>query len=536
MTAVIATSPKFQFSGADGLPLINGTLTTYLAGTTTPTTTWQDRAQATANTNPIVLDGNGECLLWLDPLVTYKFVLANSEGTQQWSVDNISGATSAVEFNAFVASLAASGGSALVGFIQDGSGAVSRTAQSKMRESVSVKDFGAVGDDSTDDTAAIQAAFSSGAKDIYIPAGTYKFTATLNMPAVNGLRIVQAGTLSAVLKKYFNGTAVNWNGGEIVWENCCINGQGATYTGATNIGISVGAGAGFSSKLINPRIYDTGSACIRFVQDSGSDFKVLGGLLEPTLTTQAAIDHTSPADTGGAAREFIAVQSGGRLIDFAFMETTMVSACNTNFIAYDSTTKKASVVGCRISSGGATININGVDNVFVANTVAGNVDVTSAATNATVLANTFATGYGVTNSGATATGSMDITGASYTPTWTSAGTQPALGNGTIVGTYDRNGRDIHANGQLVIGSTSTFGTGEYRFSLPFPNVGGVHLGTALILDSGTAFYTGVCLTENGQSYVAITTDGAGTQVQQTVPITFAAGDIIRWDISYRCSA
>jgi len=182
MTAVIATSPKFQFSGADGLPLINGTLTTYVAGTTTPTTTWQDRAQATANTNPIVLDGNGECLLWLDPLVTYKFVLANAEGTQQWSVDNISGAEPAGLSEA----LAASGGSALVGFIQAGTGATSRTAQDKAREWVSVKDFGATGDGS-DEYAEILLAWNyclANGKDLYFPPGTYS-SGSRNMPFKN---------------------------------------------------------------------------------------------------------------------------------------------------------------------------------------------------------------------------------------------------------------------------------------------------------------------------------------------------------------
>jgi len=182
MTAVIATSPKFQFSAPGVGPLINGTLTTYVAGTTTPTTTWQDRAQATANTNPIVLDGNGECLLWLDPLVTYKFVLANEAGAQQWSVDNVDGAASAVDFATYVASLTASSGSSLIGFIQAGFGAVARTVQAKLRESVSVMDFGAVGNGVADDTAAIQAALdyceTSGAHIQGVP-GTYKTTSTL---------------------------------------------------------------------------------------------------------------------------------------------------------------------------------------------------------------------------------------------------------------------------------------------------------------------------------------------------------------------
>lgn len=42
--------------------------------------------------------------------------------------------------------LGGAGGSALVGFQQEGAGAILRTAQDKMRESVSVLDFGAVAD------------------------------------------------------------------------------------------------------------------------------------------------------------------------------------------------------------------------------------------------------------------------------------------------------------------------------------------------------------------------------------------------------
>jgi hypothetical protein len=66
-------------------------------------------------------------------------------------------------------------GSSLVGFKQAGTGAVERTAQDKMRESVSVKDFGAVGDGVTDDTAAIELAAQSltGNQTLYFPDGTY---------------------------------------------------------------------------------------------------------------------------------------------------------------------------------------------------------------------------------------------------------------------------------------------------------------------------------------------------------------------------
>lgn len=74
--------------------------------------------------------------------------------------------------------LAASTGSSLVGHIASGSGAVATTVQTKLRESVSVKDFGAVGDGVTDDWAACQKACdyiqSLGGGTVFFPPGTYK--------------------------------------------------------------------------------------------------------------------------------------------------------------------------------------------------------------------------------------------------------------------------------------------------------------------------------------------------------------------------
>jgi hypothetical protein len=81
--------------------------------------------------------------------------------------------------------VAASSGSSLVGFLPAGLGAVATTVQAKLRETVSVKDFGAVGDGVADDTAAIQAALSA-SKSVLIPPSDnfYKITAPLNCPAV----------------------------------------------------------------------------------------------------------------------------------------------------------------------------------------------------------------------------------------------------------------------------------------------------------------------------------------------------------------
>lgn len=66
-------------------------------------------------------------------------------------------------------------------FQQAGVGAVVTNVQSKLRESVSVKDFGAAGDGVTDDTAAIQAAIAANSS-VFFPKGVYVVTSQLALP------------------------------------------------------------------------------------------------------------------------------------------------------------------------------------------------------------------------------------------------------------------------------------------------------------------------------------------------------------------
>ena len=99
--------------------------------------------------------------------------------------------------------------SSQVSYTPAGAGAVARTAQGKMRESVSVLDFGAVGDGVADDTAAFMSAFakiktSGGA--IYVPAGVYKVSSTLDffVTSPRGGRIFGDG---------HGATWIHWTGG-----------------------------------------------------------------------------------------------------------------------------------------------------------------------------------------------------------------------------------------------------------------------------------------------------------------------------------
>ncbi len=90
--ATISPVPKLQFFDEDGNPLALGTVTTYVAGTTTLKTTYTTAAATTANANPIVLDASGQANIFLIPGEAYKFVLKNALGTTVWTVDNITAA------------------------------------------------------------------------------------------------------------------------------------------------------------------------------------------------------------------------------------------------------------------------------------------------------------------------------------------------------------------------------------------------------------------------------------------------------------
>lgn len=94
-----------------------------------------------------------------------------------------------------------------VTFTAAGSGATLRNLVDKVREVVSVKDFGAVGDGVVDDTAAIQAALSA-SNNVSFPFGTYRITNTIG---ITGNKYIEAS--NAVLNKDFNGVGLAFTGG-----------------------------------------------------------------------------------------------------------------------------------------------------------------------------------------------------------------------------------------------------------------------------------------------------------------------------------
>ena len=261
-----------QFFTDSGTPLTGGLLYTYAAGTTTPATTYSDSGGLTANANPIVLNAAGRVAgeVWLVSGTSYKFVLKTATLTTIGTWDNIDGVNDVAAGTAFYAdtftctagqttfTLTANPGSinnltvsldgaVLVagtdfswtgttvvlsmaaylnqvlrvaystaagvkaispGSVVDASVAVSSKLYNRIYDTVSVKDFGATGDGSTNDTAAIQAAIASVTTNggtVRVPAGRYKVTATIYLPS--GVNLVGEGYQRPVPTASWEGTS-----------------------------------------------------------------------------------------------------------------------------------------------------------------------------------------------------------------------------------------------------------------------------------------------------------------------------------------
>lgn len=212
-----------QFFDNNGNPLTGGKIYTYAAGTTTPVVTYTTNSDAAPHTNPIVLDSAGRVPsggeIWLSTGVGYKFVVKTSTDVLIATYDNIPSSAQPPAANdadsiMYEQGYTVTAGSFVIGktyriltvgttdftligassntigthFIATGVGSgtgtaeLSQTVEARLRQIVTVKDFGAVGDGVTDDTAAVQAALDSGATGVFVPAGDYLVTSSIDVP------------------------------------------------------------------------------------------------------------------------------------------------------------------------------------------------------------------------------------------------------------------------------------------------------------------------------------------------------------------
>jgi hypothetical protein len=125
---------------------------------------------------------------------------------------------------------------------------------------------------------------------------------------------------------------------------------------------------------------------------------------------------------------------------------------------------------------------------------------------------------------------------SYSPAWTSSGSAPSIGNGTLSGRYARLGNLIIGEVGLNYGSTTNGGTGVWFFSLPV-----TASATGFIRGGGTWFanditvqdYSGVVKMETSTTVRMVSGTGS---VGASSPFTPGNGDTYRLQFLYEPSA
>lgn len=225
-----------------------------------------------------------------------------------------------------------------VNYNQGGTGAVDRTVASRLRDFVSFKDFGAVGDGVADDTAEVLLALNSGARVIDGGGSTYKLTSNLTPTSQN--IIIQNATFD-ISSITTGGSAINFVGTQAT---------GVALTANTLLGsnvITVGNTSGFVAEdyawLASNTIFDVTTNVVlgQVVKiksvDSGTQLTVYDDVLyDFTTAASASIARLTPKrNITFRGVSFTGANTGIQTaIDFDKCVDVLVDDCSLDYVDY----------------------------------------------------------------------------------------------------------------------------------------------------------------------------------------------------------
>ncbi|MBK6900124.1 MAG: hypothetical protein IPH09_12980, partial [bacterium] len=324
-----------------------------------------------------------------------------------------------------------------------------------------VKAYGAIGNGIANDTAAIQAALTAaataGGGEVYFPKGTYLCGSALTVGDYVNLRGV--GKVATTIKRGFTGDFITAFGGKSSIKDMTIDGDTATRGAGTGITITSLKPAQFFSNI---EIINFVESCIEFPIDSGSQSHIIGCRLYTTgaVNTVAAVTVLG-TDTQATPRHYIGNEgSGCTLYDFGGCSDVFVTGGYTANLIFGAASNKVFINNMRIGAAGDTVRVRGASHRITGCVSA-------------IPFRVGGTGHDIdceapdwSFTDISANSMIDQRLVTFTPAWTGASSNPAIGNGAITCSYSRDGSVVTAFYSLSIGSSTTFGSGVWRFALP----------------------------------------------------------------------
>ena len=435
-------------------------------------------------------------------------------------------------------------GAQSIGVNQGGTDAIDSTVEAELRRFVWVGQYGAVGDGVADDAAAIIKAITAhpGAV-VQFGQGEFLIGSTLGtLPEGTTLRGL--GRRASSIVKGFNGDIGTMDLDSQI-EHLKLDGDGSNYTGR-GIVITAGSSSGTGyQKIRNCAIVDMASYCVEWTTNSAGWG---GGMyncdVQRTGNTGDCLKMPDTETNGN--RELASVFAGsGPLIDFAGAANVQMSNCSSGSAAGASrafqmlkTSAKIQITNCRFAVGGGSTSLLGQNHIFKGNSHPGPFSygngTSDSLVNSVAKGNDFA-GAVVTydpNTAQANSNQVDIRRTAFSAAWTAGGSAPAIGNGSINGSYSRNGDIVTLSIDFTAGSTTTFGTGAWSFALPIKAASRVSVGSASMIDlSAGAHFLGAVRANADATTLQVYPQQANI-LQNNSPFAWATGDGMALTISY----
>lgn len=405
---------------------------------------------------------------------------------------------------------------------------------------INVKDYGAVGNGSTNDSSAIQAALAAASSlqdlDVVFPSGTYLCNALTT--STDYLRLRALGNV--VLKKNGNFPIITCNGRGQEINGISFNGDAPNFSDH-----NVHA-RGDSFRLINCASF---RAAGRAVLSEGHTTHIIGtcDIYETADTSATGFDielGKSSADslyslligvytsipTGGVKL----VRSGGAFITNCQIGKLVTDTTSGGFIVGNRVIGAASILGPNTTldnngfAGGVTI---GNGSTTIAGVMFGPGNIMSVGTAFTLSANVIDGSFHLGqlyNNGVTVVNNSPSDNdiwhgpVDWTPQIGADGGSPTFGvNNPPFARYSRSGRSFTAIFHLEVKSTTSFGTGSHAITLPFSTGVGGAMGAAFFIDGGTRI-SGSANVDGGTAHVFTV---------PATPLTLSNGDYYRFQVT-----